>query len=212
MRFLAVDADADARGFDVLEAMRELAVDRAFVLRAAALDLARAEVTRRLAADERFLDEVAAFVLSATPQEPPERHRDPPELGKVVFVVRPSVELPGHQAGGGPGAPVRTRTDRAVEMIGTSICMTVPDRAVLLASGEDLSNASFWIAGGAPAPLLDVVGDTPVVSPGTLDGEGGVLLLGVRGDQLEAAILDGERRELARTTFPFGARARLSVR
>jgi hypothetical protein len=200
VRLLVLDAG-------VTDASRVLALleghpaDRRLVLGGAAEALARYARARRQTQDDAFLDAVAAHVLNGGESDPPERPSPPEALAELVAVTDSGEDL----------APLAA-TDRAVEIAGSVIGMAVADRGRLLEGDDDLSNATFWVAGGEAAPRLTTEQGVPVISPGHLSADGGAVLLTVERRALDVTLLNEEGDTIGHERFSFGDDARLSVR
>ena len=148
-------------------------------------------------ADEAYLDDAAAWLLSGGRGRPPPR---PPRSGvwnQAVAVTTESIP------------PPLIATDRALEVAGGVLLMAVPRKTAL--DREDLDNARIWICGGEDAPVLEDRSGHPVIAPGALGRGGGRLILELNGVKLVARTFDANGRKIAKREFDLTANSVLSI-
>ena len=200
MRFCIAAGSSDIAIEPLLEVCESVGAERVFLLGDVAKKAAESIRATRAESDEDFLDDVATYLLNPiNTGEKPRRHAVPELFSRVIAVV----EDPDP-----PLAPLPT-TDRAVEMVGAHIFMVVPDRKQL--EQEDLDNATVWVSGNTDEPVLDTMRGQPVLSPGSLDGRGGLLVVEIGRTRVQAELLRIDGQVVRSENFRLSARTRMSV-
>jgi len=197
MRLVAVDAsqDDDRTRRAVAVALAQ-APRRLFLFRAAATSAAIAAQRDLLRRDDRFLDVAASWLLDGGPGEPPSRARLPVPLLEVGVAVSDR------------DVPPLPSTTRAIELFGTHLGMAIPDAAQL--DGEDIENASIWIAGAAEAPSITENKGRLVIVPGDVIAAGRVAVIDVAAE-VRVALVDIDGTVSQTHSTPLTSHATLSV-
>jgi hypothetical protein len=199
MRIAAVDARAET---EAARRVLALAISQApvrLLLFGATGPLAAAQVAReQTRRDERYLDVAARWLLDGGSGAPPTR------AGLAVPLLEIGVAVRGDEA----SAPIPTTT-RAIELVGSQLCMAVAERSGIHA--DEWENAALWIAGGEGEPGVHVDRARPAIVPGDADSGGGLALIDVGGAEARVTLLDRDGRVIATRTLPLGAGPRMSV-
>jgi|GEM_PF-1833525 len=203
MRICAADCPHDVSDDElarVLDAMRPAQPTRTLLFRGLAQAALRQDSHVRQAADDRFIEHAAAYLLDDDAKEAPQRNARPLDdfMQNVVCVAAASTEL----------ATQLQVTDRAIEMEGKTILMALP--RLRLVDDEIPDNARVWLGGGdreEPGdgfPLKLAVGDT-------LDDDGGFLIIDIDPRGVVVRFMSLKHKEQLRGVFPYRAKNKVSV-
>ena len=199
MRIAAVHASVEG---DLARRALALALAQApsrLFLFGAAASVAAAQVRREQAQqDERYLDLAARWLLDRGGGAPPTR------AGLSV----PLLEIGVAVGEGGEWSPLPS-TDRAIELIGTQLCMAVPHRDRV--RGEEWDNAALWILGGEDQPGLELCRDRPVVAPGDASAGAGPAIVDLGPAAAQVFFLDCSGNPGPTQSHNFTSGARISV-
>lgn len=172
--------------------------DRLFAIGAAGRAVAARVEEQQGGAGDRYVDDVAAYLLEGRTGPPPRRTAGPAWLERLVIVTDDDDGL---------GAVPHAR--RGLELLGRLVVMVAPSRDAL-EEGE-LPNAHVWLFGGGDMPTLEADEGRALLAPGDLEVAGGVLDLEIRRGLVTATVTrDGD--ELASFEHQLKASTKMSVR
>ncbi|MBI1949067.1 MAG: hypothetical protein HYS27_25490 [Deltaproteobacteria bacterium] len=200
MRIVAVDARTIGDEARRVVALALAQAPQRLILFGATGEIAAAQVTRELAQrDERYLDVAARWLLERGQGAPPTRAGIEVPLLEIGQAVRDDQRC----------APLPS-SDRVIELVGSQLCMAVPDRARV--APEEWDNAALWLAGGEAAAGLHDERGRPVVVPGDAASGAGLAVIDLTANEAKIALLESGGSIAATRTLTLGGGARITVK
>lgn len=202
MRIVALDATVDdARTERAIAVALARAPQRLFLFRAAAACASRLiarDIARR---DERFFDLATSWLLDGDPA----RSAPPTRASISVPLMEVGIAVVVNAAAAAP----MPATTRAVELMGTRVCMALPaffDR-------EEIDNASLWIVGGEDTFLLEETRGRAIVWPGdAIAADGTIAVIDSGAADLKVARMNLDGRVVDELASSMSTPTRMQVR